>query len=126
MENIAALEQTAFKEVEAAESSAALRELEVRYLGRSGQYTALLRGLGSMSADDKPKFGKALNDAKARLQNAIDEKSVILSQLEQTRLATAEAKAARSRMISSIVRRPTIERSAPARTSRVNSSISSC
>jgi phenylalanyl-tRNA synthetase alpha chain len=91
MENIAALEQTAFEEVEAAESSAALRELEVRYLGRSGQYTALLRGLGSMSAEDKPKFGKALNDAKARLQNAIDEKSVILSQLEQTRLATAEA-----------------------------------
>ena len=91
MENIAALEQTAFEEVEAAESSAALRELEVRYLGRNGQYTALLRGLGSMSADDKPKFGKALNDAKARLQNAIDEKSVILSQLEQTRRATVEA-----------------------------------
>ena len=40
--------------------------------------------------------------------------------------ATAEANAVRSRMISSIVSRPTIERSAPASTSRVNSSISSC
>ena len=40
--------------------------------------------------------------------------------------ATAEANAVRSRMISSMVSRPTIERSAPASTSRVNSSISFC
>ena len=40
--------------------------------------------------------------------------------------ATALANAARSRMISSMVSRPTIERSAPASTSRVNLSISSC
>ncbi len=38
--------------------------------------------------------------------------------------ATADANAARSRMISSTVSRPTIERSEPASTSRVNSSIS--
>src|SRR5215468_2473836 len=40
--------------------------------------------------------------------------------------ATAEANAVRSRIISSMVSRPTIERSAPASTSRVNSSISFC
>ena len=73
MDNIIALEQQAMAEVEqAASSTSSLRDLEVRYLGRSGEYTALLRGLGSMSAEDKPKFGKALNDAKTRLQEAID------------------------------------------------------
>jgi phenylalanyl-tRNA synthetase alpha chain len=91
MDNILSLEQQAMAEVEAASSTSALRDLEVRYLGRSGEYTALLRGLGSMSAEDKPKFGKALNDAKARLQEAIDARSAVLGQAEQALRATAEA-----------------------------------
>jgi phenylalanyl-tRNA synthetase alpha chain len=91
MDNIIALEQQAMAEVEAASSTSALRDLEVRYLGRSGEYTALLRGLGSLSAEDKPKFGKALNDAKARLQEAIDARASVLRVAEETQRATAEA-----------------------------------
>ena len=91
MENILSLEQAAMAEVAAAGSTASLRDLEVRYLGRSGEYTALLRGLGAMSAEDKPKFGKALNDAKARLQEAIDARASALRASEETQRATAEA-----------------------------------
>lgn len=91
MENILELEKQAMTEVQAAGSTAELRDLEVRFLGRSGEYTALLRGLGSMSADDKPKFGKALNDAKARLQDAIDARASDLRAKEDAARATSEA-----------------------------------
>jgi phenylalanyl-tRNA synthetase alpha chain len=91
MENIQELERAAMGEVDSVSSTSALRDLEVRYLGRSGEYTALLRGLGAMSAEDKPKFGKALNDAKARLQERIDAKAADLAIAEDAARATSEA-----------------------------------
>jgi phenylalanyl-tRNA synthetase alpha chain len=89
--DLSELEVSAMAAVRTAASSAALRDLEVRYLGRSGEYTALLRGLGSMSVEDKPKFGKALNDAKARLQDAIDQRREALLVREQSERAASEA-----------------------------------
>ena len=91
VETISALEKQAFAEVELASSSAELRELEVKYLGRSGEYTGLLRKVGSLPADQKPVFGKALNEAKERLQLRIDERMRELKSREQQAQAVEEA-----------------------------------
>lgn len=72
MTQIEELERQAQSEVADAPSTAALRELEIRYLGKSGQLTGLLRQIGSLPPAEKPLFGAKVNEAKQRLQEAID------------------------------------------------------
>jgi len=49
------------------ESLKDLEELRVRYLGRKGLFTSLLRQLGSVSAEDRPRLGKLANQIKEEL-----------------------------------------------------------
>ncbi|HEX9793770.1 MAG TPA: phenylalanine--tRNA ligase subunit alpha [Planctomycetota bacterium] len=53
---------------------AALRALEVRLLGRNGELTAVLRGLGAMSAEERPAAGKTANEVKKELAAALEER----------------------------------------------------
>ena len=45
-----------------------LEELRVRYLGRKGLFTGLLRQLGQVSAEDRPRLGKLANQIKEDLE----------------------------------------------------------
>jgi len=74
MSVIANLENEALAAVNAAASTADLRQLELRFLGKSGEYTGLLRQIGSLPAEERPTFGQQVNEAKARLQACIDER----------------------------------------------------
>lgn len=72
MSVIAQLEHEATAAVAAATTTADLRQLELRFLGKSGEYTGLLRQIGSLPAVERPTFGQQVNEAKARLQAQID------------------------------------------------------
>lgn len=74
MSVIATLESEALAAVQAAQTTAELRQLELRFLGKSGEYTGLLRQIGSLPAEERPTFGQQVNEAKARLQARIDER----------------------------------------------------
>ncbi len=54
-----------------AADEASLEAVRVRYLGRKGELTALLKSLGRMDAAERPRAGAAINAAKERLQAAI-------------------------------------------------------
>jgi len=77
------LRQEALAEIQAASSLAALDQVRVRYLGKSGVLTAKLKGLGSLPKEQRPEAGQSINRVKAELQAAIDE---CRSALEQTSL----------------------------------------
>ena len=70
-EKIEALSQELLGAVEAAGNLEALEELRVRALGRKGQVTELLKGLGQMSADERKLAGPALNQLKNQVGDAI-------------------------------------------------------
>jgi phenylalanyl-tRNA synthetase alpha chain len=72
LKEIESVETRALTEIANATSTKDLRDIEVRYLGRNGELTGLLRQVGSLPNDQKPLFGKAVNEAKVRLQEAID------------------------------------------------------
>jgi phenylalanyl-tRNA synthetase alpha chain len=74
MQTVEELEQQALADVESALSTTELRDLEIRYLGKQGLFTGLLRQIGQLPPEEKPKFGQKVNDAKARLQDAINAK----------------------------------------------------
>lgn len=82
MDSIQHLETQATSEVQQAASTAILRELELRYLGKNGLYTGLLRQIGQLPPEEKPTFGAKVNDAKGRLQAMIDERTATLKQGE--------------------------------------------
>jgi len=72
-----------------ADTLAALDELRVAYLGKSGQLTAQLKKLGTLPAEQRPRAGQAINQAKQALQQAIEtRKSLLEEQALASRLAS--------------------------------------
>ena len=51
-----------------------LQDLKVKYLGKKGELTGLLRGMGSLSLEERPKMGALVNSAKQEIENEIQEK----------------------------------------------------
>ena len=70
--------------VEDAADLRGLDEVRVAYLGKKGQLTDLLKGLGQLDAAERPKAGAAINEAKTVVQSAIEARK---TQLEQQQLA---------------------------------------
>ncbi len=68
--------------VSEASDASALQEVEVQLLGRNGALTALLKGLGKLSHDERPAAGKLANEVKQQLQQAIDDCRTRLEQAE--------------------------------------------
>jgi phenylalanyl-tRNA synthetase alpha chain len=67
--------------IEGAASSAELEAIRVRYLGRSGGLTQILKSLGALSPEERPQVGAAANEAKRELEALLD------ARLETTRAA---------------------------------------
>jgi len=83
MEVIHAVERAALSAIESATSTAELRELELKFLGKSGEFAGLMRQLGQLSAEERPLFGKNVNEAKARIEEAMDARHQTLLSAER-------------------------------------------
>ncbi|HIE88074.1 MAG TPA: phenylalanine--tRNA ligase subunit alpha [Gammaproteobacteria bacterium] len=62
---------TALSAVASAGDSSALDDVRVKYLGKKGELTGLLKGLGKLSPEARPAAGAEINSAKEALQEAI-------------------------------------------------------
>ncbi|MCC5854947.1 MAG: phenylalanine--tRNA ligase subunit alpha [Idiomarina sp.] len=58
--------------IEAAKTPNDLEDVRVDYLGKKGQMTELLKGLGKLSAEERPQAGQAINETKVELQNLLN------------------------------------------------------
>lgn len=56
----------------------ALENLRVEYLGKKGKLTALLKGLGALSVEERPAVGARINEIKSDLQGLINSKRTVL------------------------------------------------
>ena len=74
LEQIEPLKQAARAELQAASDLAALEQARVNYLGSNGKFTALMKQLGTLSKEEKPAAGKAINSAKVELEAALAER----------------------------------------------------
>jgi phenylalanyl-tRNA synthetase alpha chain len=88
MENLDALTEEVKAAIAAAGDGATLEQLRVDYLGKKGKITALLKGLGKLSAEERPAAGAQINVVKQALQLAIGErKSILESAVIEAKLA---------------------------------------
>ncbi|MRR58536.1 MAG: phenylalanine--tRNA ligase subunit alpha [Deltaproteobacteria bacterium] len=71
-DKLEALLQEAIAELSVVESEDSLQELRVKYLGKKGLLTALMKGLGALSAEDRPVLGQMANVVKDRLEEKVE------------------------------------------------------
>lgn len=71
VESVNKILEQALAEVAACRELPSLEELRVRYLGKKGEITALLKSLGGMEEGQRKAFGQAVNRAKTRLAEAL-------------------------------------------------------
>ena len=63
----------ALAEIGAADAKDALEAARIKYLGKKGELTAILRGMGQLSAEERPVIGQVANEIRAKIESAIDE-----------------------------------------------------
>ncbi|MBD5084921.1 MAG: phenylalanine--tRNA ligase subunit alpha [Clostridiales bacterium] len=71
-EQLAKIRAEALSAFESVKDSAALDELRVRYLGKKGELTAVLKQMGKLSAEERPAMGQLANEVRAALESALD------------------------------------------------------
>jgi len=69
--NLQALRERAVGAAASAPDTGALDELEVGVLGKKGELTAILRGIGALPAEDRPKVGGIANQVRAAVETAL-------------------------------------------------------
>jgi len=84
------IEESALAELQAAASREALEQMRVEYLGRKGQLTGVLRGMGQLPAEERPLLGQRANEVRARLEAAFEARRTAVEDAEETMRLEAE------------------------------------
>jgi phenylalanyl-tRNA synthetase alpha chain len=71
---LVALKQEATPAIAKTDTLDQLEQLRVNYLGKKGQLSQILRGMGKLSPDDRPRIGALANEVKEALQQSLDNK----------------------------------------------------
>jgi phenylalanyl-tRNA synthetase alpha chain len=81
--------EQALREVASCSALAALEDCRVKWLGKKGGLTEQLKALGALPASERPAAGARINEAKARVQEAIEARRAQLERSEdEARLAS--------------------------------------
>lgn len=81
-EQIEQIKNTSIEEVKNAKDLKELNDLKVKYLGKKGELTSVLRGMGALSADERPVIGGLVNKVRDELNELFDDKEKELAQIE--------------------------------------------
>ena len=90
-EQLESIRKGALDAIGGAQEPAGLESLRVKYLGKKGELTAVLKQMGGLSAELRPVMGQLANDVRASLETAIERQSGILSQKALEARLAAEA-----------------------------------
>ncbi len=75
----------AHQAINAVDDLQALDDIRVQYLGKKGTLTDLLKGLGTLSPEERPKIGQLVNEAKEKIKEQIEIRSqnLLQNQIQQ-------------------------------------------
>ena len=91
MQEIESIVAAALAEFAGCGDAAALENSKARYLGRTGRLTELLKSLGGLPAAERPAAGARINEAKGRLEEALERRRQELSDARLARQLAADA-----------------------------------
>ena len=67
-----------------------LEELKVAYLGKKGELTSILKGMGQLSPEERPIVGQMVNAVRAEMEKSLSEKAEMLKSEEMAKKLEAE------------------------------------
>lgn len=73
------LQAQARKELAAIENSGQLEDFRIRFLGRKGQFSTIMKALGTVPLEDKPRLGQMANSAKIEIEALYNDRQQILA-----------------------------------------------
>ena len=79
-ETLKQLQTEALQKIEAATDLKQLNDVRVAYLGKKGPITEVLRGMGKLSAEERPKMGALVNVIREEIAAAIESKQAVLEE----------------------------------------------
>lgn len=80
MSDLDVVVDAALKATAAAADLAALDQVRVQYLGKKGEISAQLKSLGNLPPEERPRFGAVINEARDRVQAAVEAKKLVLEE----------------------------------------------
>ncbi|MDR0915968.1 MAG: phenylalanine--tRNA ligase subunit alpha [Oscillospiraceae bacterium] len=89
-EKLTALRDAALGELQIADSAKSVEELRVKYLGKKGELTAILKQMGGLSAEERPVIGALANTVRSEIENAIAARSAEVDAIELEHRLKAE------------------------------------
>ncbi len=75
LQDLKKIEAEAKAQFEQVNSQDVLNDLRVKYLGKKGELTAILKGMGKLSGEDRPKVGQIANEIRQALEEVITVKA---------------------------------------------------
>ena len=82
-EKLLNLQEVALNDIKDANSIEQVENLRVKYLGKKGEITAILKEMGKLSAEERPVIGKVANEVREALETNISSKKEELKSIEQ-------------------------------------------
>ena len=82
-EKLELIKEHALKELKEAVDGTQLDNIRVKYLGKKGELTQILRGMGAVSEEERPVIGKIANEVRESLENFIQEASESIKKAEK-------------------------------------------
>ncbi|MBW6410012.1 phenylalanine--tRNA ligase subunit alpha [Clostridium weizhouense] len=89
-EKLKEIQEAALKKLESVSKSSELEEIRVKFLGKKGELTTILRGMGSVSPEERPLIGKLVNEAKSILEDKIEQIASDIKQKEKQSKLSSE------------------------------------
>lgn len=73
-EQIENIKKSALEEIKNANDEKVLNDVKVKYLGKKGELTLILRGMGGLSPEERPVIGSLVNEVRDEIENLIEER----------------------------------------------------
>lgn len=90
-EKLDKIKAAALGEIEAASTSTELNNVRVKYLGKSGEISLLMRDMATVAKEDRPAMGKLVNELRGTVEGTLTEKTALIVENEKQQRLKAEA-----------------------------------
>lgn len=74
LEKLAALKEEATSQIKQASTLKELKDIRITYLGKKGPITEVMKGMGKLSPEERPKMGQVANEVREAITQLLDEK----------------------------------------------------
>ncbi|WP_423230751.1 phenylalanine--tRNA ligase subunit alpha [Alkalibaculum bacchi] len=79
------MQAVALGDIQSVNTLKELEEIRVKYLGKKGELTNILKGMGSLSKEERPVIGKVANEVREAIEGKIEEQKLAMKSIEQNR-----------------------------------------